>query len=89
MRDIFVKSQWDTAWGFLHQGHPPLWMVLAVINGGFLLFWLYMKMVKDRPMRPASIHTMRVLFVVLNFAAVYRDETIRLVRPFLSNLNIM
>lgn len=92
MKDIFVTSQWDTLWTFLQQGRPALWVLLAVINGGFLLLWLYVKMVKDRPLRPASIGTLRALFLLLNIAIIYREETINILRssvnymPFLDHL---
>lgn len=83
MQDIFMQSQWDTLLVYLKQGRPPLWMLLAVVNGGFLLFWLYAKIAKDRPLRPATVHFMRVLFLVLNVAVIFRDDTLRIVRPFL------
>jgi uncharacterized membrane protein YfcA len=83
MEDIFVQSQWDTLLSYLKQGHPPLWVLLAAINGGFLAFWLFAKLVKDRPLRPATVHLMRFLFLVVNVALIFRDDTLRLVRPFL------
>ena len=83
MQDIFVQSQWDTLWVFLQHGRPPLWVLLAVVNGGFVAFWVYTKLVKDRPLRPATITFLRVLFIVLNAAVVFRDDTLRLARPFL------
>ena len=92
MEDIFVKSQWDTLWTFLQQGHPPLWVVLAVINGGFLLLWIFFKLTKDRPLRPATVGALRALLLFLNIAAIYRDETMNLLRssvnymPFLDKL---
>jgi hypothetical protein len=86
MQDIFVKSQWDMLWTFLQQGHPPLWVVLTVINGGFLLLWIYFKLTKDRQLRPATVGVLRALLFFLNFAAIYRDETIRVIRPLLNNI---
>ncbi|MGE0004117.1 MAG: hypothetical protein AB7S92_00875 [Parvibaculaceae bacterium] len=83
MQDIFVQSQWDTILAFVKQGHPPLWVLLCAVNGGFVAFWICMRMVKDRPLRPASVTLLRVLFVILNVAAIFRDDTLRLVRPFL------
>jgi hypothetical protein len=83
MKDIFVQSQWDTLLAFLRQGHPPLWALLAVVNGGFLVFWIYAKIGKDRPLRRGTANMMRVLFVLFNIALVFRDETLRLLQPFL------
>jgi hypothetical protein len=83
MQSIFLQSQWDTLLSYLKQGHPPLWTLLAAVNGGFLAFWLYARIAKDRPLRPASINLMRILFVVLNAAIVFRDDTLRIVWPFL------
>lgn len=83
MKDIFVASQWDTLLTYLRQGHPPLWMLLTAVNGGFLVFWLYTKIAKDRPLRPATVHMMRLLFIVANVAVIFRDDTLRVVRPFL------
>lgn len=81
MKEIFVESQWDTLWTFLQQGYPPLWILLAAVNGAFLLFWLFAKLVKDRPLRPATIGVLRALFFFLNVVMVFRDDTLRLVRP--------
>jgi hypothetical protein len=83
MKDIFVVSQWDTLLAFLRQGHPPLWVLLAVVNGGLLAFWLYSKIGKNRPLRPATINMMRILFVILNTGLIFREDTLRLLRPFL------
>lgn len=83
MQDIFVQSQWDVLLTYLQQGRPPLWQLLAVVNGGLLAFWLYAKIVKDRPLRPATVHFMRVLFLCLNVAVIFRDDTLRILRPFL------
>lgn len=83
MQEIFVQSQWDTLLAYLRHGSPPLWIVLAVVNGGFLLLWLYQKFTRVGPPRPATVNMMRVLFVALNFAVIYRDDTLRLLRPFL------
>jgi predicted PurR-regulated permease PerM len=83
MQDIFMQSQWDTLLAYLKQGRPPLWILLCAVNGGFLLFWLYAWLVKRRPLRPATVGLMRVLFVVLNAAVIFRDDTLRIIRPFL------
>lgn len=84
MQDIFVQSQWDTLWTYLKQGHPPLWVLLAVVNGGFLLFWIYGRATRKGPPRPASVNMMRALFVIANLAIIFRDDTLRILRPFLS-----
>jgi hypothetical protein len=86
MREVFVQSQWDTLMAYLQEGHPPLWVLLAVVNGGFLAFFLYAKVVKDRPLRPATVALMRALFFVLNVAVIFSDDTLRIVRPFLKYL---
>jgi hypothetical protein len=86
MQDIFMQSQWDTLLTYLRQGRPPLWVLLCFVNGGFVLFWLYVRIVKDRPLRPATVSLMRVLFLVLNMAVVFRDDTLRMLRPFLQYL---
>jgi hypothetical protein len=92
MQDIFVESQWDTLWTFLQQGSPALWVLLAAVNGAFLVFWLYAKIIKDRPLRPATIGFLRVLFVLANTAIVFRDQTVNIIRssvdymPFLDHL---
>ncbi|MGE3871468.1 MAG: hypothetical protein AB7F74_00790 [Parvibaculaceae bacterium] len=78
-----MQSQWDVLLTYLQQGRPPLWQLLAVVNGGLLAFWLYAKIVKDRPLRPATVHFMRVLFLCLNVAVIFRDDTLRILRPFL------
>lgn len=83
MQDIFVQSQWDMLLTYLQQGRPPLWQLLALVNGGLLAFWLYAKIVKDRPLRPATVHFMRMLFLCLNVAVIFRDDTLRIIRPFL------
>ena len=95
MQNIFVESQWDTLWTLLQQGRPALWVLLAGVNGAFLVFWLFAKIVKDRPLRPATVGFLRVLFVLANTAIVFRDETATIIRssvnymPFLDHLNIM
>ena len=83
MQDIFMQSQWDTLLAFLKQGRPPLWMLLAIVNGWFLAFWLYAKLARDRPLRPATVHIMRALILTFNGAVVFREDTLRLLRPFL------
>ena len=83
MADIFAESQWDTLVAYLQQGRPPLWILLAIVNGGFLLLWIYLRMVKNRPMRPASVHFLRLLFFAANIAVIFREDTLRLLRPFL------
>ena len=83
MQEIFVQSQWDTLIAYLQQGRPPLWMLLAFVNGWFLAFWIYVRVAKDRPLRSATVKTVRVLFLITNLAAVFSEDTLRLVRPFL------
>jgi hypothetical protein len=83
MHDIFMQSQWDTLLTYLKQGRPPLWMLLALVNGGFLAFWLYAWLGKDRPLRPATVGLMRGLFLLFNAAVIFRDDTLRIIRPFL------
>jgi hypothetical protein len=82
MEQVFVQSQWDTLIAYLQQGRPPLWVLLAFVNGWFLVFWIYARVVKDRPLRPATVQTMRILFLITNVAAVFREDTLRLLRPF-------
>ena len=82
MEQVFVQSQWDTLIAYLQQGRPPLWVLLAFVNGWFLVFWIYARVVKDRPLRPVTVQTMRILFLITNVAAVFREDTLRLVRPF-------
>ncbi len=92
MKDIFVKSQWDTFWAFLQQGHPPLWLLFLAVNGCFLLLLIYLKASKNRPLRPASVGALRALFILMNIGVLYHDETIRILRssvdymPFLDHL---
>ena len=92
MQDIFVESQWDTLWTFLQQGRPALWVLLAAVNGVFLVFWLYVKIFKDRPLRPATVGFVRVLFILANAGIVFREETVNIIRssvnymPFLDHL---
>jgi hypothetical protein len=86
MEEVFVQSQWDTLIAYLREGRPPLWVPLAIVNGGFLAFWVYAKISKDRPLRPASVTLMRVLLVLLNVMVIFSDETLRILRPFLSYL---
>ena len=83
MDEIFVQSQWDTLLAFLRQGQPALWVLLALVNGWFLAVWCYAKLARDRPLRPATIHIMRALILTSNVAVVFRDDTLRLIRPFL------
>jgi hypothetical protein len=83
MQDIFMQSQWDTLWAFLQHGRPPLWVLLAIVDGGFVAFWIYARLAKDRPLRPATIGFLRVLFIFLNTAVVFRDDTLRIIRPLL------
>jgi hypothetical protein len=83
MEEVFVQSQWDTLIAYLQEGRPPLWVPLAIVNGGFLALWLYAKMVKDRPFRPATVTFMRALFFVLNVAVIFSDDTLRILHPFL------
>jgi hypothetical protein len=78
-----VQSQWDTLIAYLQEGQPPLWVPLAIVNGGLLAFFLYAKVVKDRPLRPATVQFMRALFFVLNVAVIFSDDTLRLLRPVL------
>ena len=80
---VFIQSQWDTLIAYLQEGRPPLWVPLAIVNGGFLAVWAYAKVSKDRPMRPASATLMRVLFVLLNVMVIFSDDTLRMLRPFL------
>jgi hypothetical protein len=83
MKDIFVQSQWDTLLAYLHQGHPPLWVLLAFVNGGFLALWVYSKLSRDRPLRRSTVNVARVLFALFNVAVIFRDDTLQLLRPFL------
>jgi hypothetical protein len=83
MEQVFVQSQWDTLIAYLQEGRPPLWVPLAIVNGGFLTLWIYAKVGKDRPMRPASVTLMRVLFVLLNMMVIFSDDTLRILHPFL------
>jgi hypothetical protein len=83
MQEIFVRSQWDTLFTYLQQGRPPLWVLLAVVNGGFLAFWLYARITGDRPLRPATMSFMRGLIFFLNTAIIFSDDTLRMLRPFL------
>lgn len=82
MEKIFSQSQWDTLVAYLHQGRPPLWMILAAANGLLLALWLYRRARRVGPPRPASVFMMRALFVLINLAAIFREDTMRLLRPF-------
>jgi len=84
MQEVFVESQWDTLIGYLLMGRPPLWVPLAIVNGGFLALWIYAKIGKDRPLRPASVTMMRVLFILLNVMVIFSDDTLRIMRPLLN-----
>jgi hypothetical protein len=86
MEQVFIQSQWDTLIAYLQEGRPPLWVPLAIVNGGFLALWVYARLSKDRPLRPASITLMRVLFVLFNAMVIFSDDTLRILRPFLRYL---
>jgi len=83
MQEVFVESQWDTLIAYLQEGRPPLWIPLAIVNGGFLAFFVYARVAKDRPLRPATVTFMRALFVLLNVAVIFSDDTLRIMRPVL------
>lgn len=83
MRDIFMQSQWDTLLVYLQQGRPPVWQLLALVNGGFVLLWVYLRFKGKKRLNPATIHLLRVLFIILNAAVIFREDTLRLARPFL------
>jgi len=85
MHEIFMQSQWDTLLTYLEQGRPPLWQLLAMVNGAFVLFWLYRRFTKDRPLNPATFGAMRGLYFFLNVCMIFRDDTLRILRPFLSH----
>lgn len=84
MQDIFVQSQWDTLMAFLRWGRPPTWQLLAIVNGAFLLYWVYLRFKGKTRLNPANLNLLRVLFVALNAAVIWRDDTTRLLRPFIS-----
>jgi hypothetical protein len=84
VEEFFVTAQWDTLFAYLKTGRPPLWQLLAAVNGALLLFWIYSKIGKDRPLRPATMHTMRLLFAVMNTAMIFREDTMRLLRPVIN-----
>lgn len=83
MQDIFVQSQWDTLLVFLKQGRPPTWQLLALVNGAFLLLWIYLRFKGKTRLNPANLNLLRILFVILNAAVIWRDTTYALLRPFL------
>ncbi|HTN95357.1 MAG TPA: hypothetical protein VL101_00150 [Nordella sp.] len=83
MQDIFVQSQWDTLLVYLQTGRPPIWQLLALVNGGFALLWVYLRLKGKKRLNPATIHLLRVLFIILNAAVIFREDTLRLARPFL------
>ena len=83
MQDIFVQSQWDTLLTFLNQGRPPTWQLLALVNGAFLLLWIYLRVKGKTRLNPANLNVLRVLFLILNAAVIWRDYTSALLRPFL------
>jgi hypothetical protein len=83
MQNIFAQSQWDALLAYLHQGRPALWMTLAAANGLLLALWLYRRATRVGPPRPASVFMMRALFVLINLAVIFREDTMRLLRPFL------
>jgi hypothetical protein len=84
MEQVFVQSQWDTLIAYLQEGYPPLWVPLAIVNGGFLALWVYAKIGRDRPMRPATVTMMRVLLLLLNVMVIFSDDTLRILSPLLS-----
>ena len=83
MQDIFVQSQWDTLLAYLREGRPPTWQLLALVNGGFLLLWLFLRWKGRKRLNPATTHLLRLLFVLLNSAVIFREGTLRLVQPLL------
>ncbi|QIG50136.1 hypothetical protein G5V57_21875 [Nordella sp. HKS 07] len=83
MQEIFVQSQWDTLLAFLKEGRPPTWLLLALVNGGILAIWLYSRFKGRNRLNPVTVNLMRFLFIALNTAAIFREETLRLARPFL------
>jgi hypothetical protein len=82
MQAIFVQSQWDTLFAYLQEGDPPLWVLLLIVNGGFLAVWVYQR-AKDRPPRVATVNFMRIALVLLNLAVIFSDETLSILRPLL------
>lgn len=84
MQDIFVQSQWDTLMAFLRSGRPPTWQLLAIVNGVFLFYWVYLRFKGKTRLNPANLNLLRVLLVVLNAAVIWRDDTSRLLQPFIS-----
>lgn len=83
MQDIFVQSQWDTILAYLQQGRPPLWQLLLAANGALFVFWLYGKFRRTGPPQKANLYLMRGLFIILNTAILFREDTMRMLRPFL------
>lgn len=83
MQEIFMQSQWDTLLVFLKQGRPPTWQLLALVNGGFLALWIYLRLTGRKRLNPVTVNLLRFLFVVLNTAVIFREDTLRLARPFL------
>lgn len=81
MQDIFMQSQWDTLLAYLREGRPPTWQLLALVNGGFVFLWLYLRW-KGRKLNPATLNLLRLMFIILNSAVVFREGTLNLMRPF-------
>ena len=60
-----------------------MWQLLLVANGLLFAFWLYGKFRRKGPPQKANIYLMRGLFIILNAAILFREDTMRLARPFL------
>lgn len=82
MQEIFVQSQWDTLLAYMREGRPPTWQLLALVNGGFVLLWLYLRWKGRKQLNPVTVNLLRMMFIILNSAVVFREGTLDLVRPF-------
>jgi hypothetical protein len=78
---VYLQAQWAELNFYFSQGVPSIGLKLAVVNGGFVLWWVAMRLIKTRPLRAHTVIAARVLFVACNAIVLFEEDVTRLIYP--------
>lgn len=78
---VYLQAQWAELSFYFSQGVPSIGIKLALVNAGFVLWWLIMRLIKTRPMRKHTVIVAKVLFVACNAFVLFEEDVTRMLYP--------
>jgi hypothetical protein len=78
---VYLQAQWAELSYYFSQGAPSLGLKFALVNVGFALWWVAMRLIKSRPMRKPTIIAAKILLVACNAFVLFEEDFVKLIYP--------